>query len=149
METAVATDNFAVKFEREYNASKQAIYDAFTKEDILVKWFAPSPDMKTIVHEQELKVGGRYHIEMLEPNGTKHITYGEYVTLDPYDQLVLTWQWETEEFQVDSIVTIDLEEVNGKTRMTLVHDRFESQYIADMHDEGWTGCIARLDQMYG
>lgn len=32
--------------------------------------------------------------------------------------------------------------------MTLIHERFDSQDLADMHNEGWTGCLAQLEVFF-
>ena len=93
----------------------------------------------------ELEVGGKYRIEMLEPDGTSHVTHGEYVALNPFDQIIFTWEWGSDEMEVNSLVTIDLTEKDGLTSMVLTHDKLGSQRSVDLHNEGWTGCIAQLD----
>jgi len=145
MDTAVAVENFSLTMERVFNASKQAVYEAWTDRDALTEWFAPTKEMKTIMHQMECEVGGKYHVEMLEPDGTSHVTHGEYVVLDPFDQIVFTWDWDSDELEVRSLVTIDLSDGDGKTRMVLTHERLGSQRSVDLHNEGWTGCIAQLE----
>jgi len=149
MDTAVAVDNFSLTMDRTYKASKQAVYDAWTNREALIEWFAPTKEMSTIVHEMELAVGGKYRIEMLEPNGTSHVTHGEYVALNPFNQIIFTWEWESDEMEVNSLVTIDIEENNGETRMLLTHDQLGSQHSVDLHNEGWTGCIEQLGAFVG
>jgi len=149
MDTAVAVENFSLTIERVFNASRQAVYEAWTQKEALTQWFAPAKEMSTIMHEMELKVGGQYRVEMLEPDGTSHMTHGEYVVLNPFEQIAFTWLWEGDDMEVNSLVTIDLTEVDGATRMVLTHDRLESQHSVDLHNEGWTGCIAQLDTFFG
>ena len=148
MSTATAVENYSLTMNRTLNASKQAVYDAWTQKEALTAWFKASPDMETIVHQFELKVGGLYDIEMREPDGTPHVMHGEYVSLTPHDQLIFTWKWETDELKVNSLVTIDLTEKNGMTEIQLTHEKFASQEIADMHDQGWTGCLAQLETFF-
>lgn len=145
MDAATAVENFSLTINRNFKASKQAVYDAWTNKEALTTWFAPASVMKTVVHEMELKVGGKYRISMIEPDGTSHDTHGEYVALNPYDQIVFTWEWEGDHVEVNSLVTIDLSENNGTTDMVLVHDKLDSQHMVDIHNEGWTGCIAQLE----
>jgi uncharacterized protein YndB with AHSA1/START domain len=145
MDTATAVQNFSLTINRNFKASKQSVYEAWTNEEAITSWFAPTSEMKTIVHEMELKIGGKYRISMIEPDGTTHVIHGEYVALNPYDQVAFTWEWESDEEQVDSLVTIDLSENNGTTDMVLVHDKLASQESVDLHNEGWTGCIAQLE----
>lgn len=145
MDTATAVEGFSLTMVRTYKASKQTVYQAWTTRDALTEWFAPTKEMSTIVHEMELEVGGKYRIEMLEPDGTSHVTHGEYVALNPFDQIIFTWEWESDEMEVNSLVTIDIKEKDGLTNMVLTHDQLGSQYSVDIHNEGWTGCIEQLD----
>ena len=148
MQTADTIENYSVTMNRTLNAPMQSVYEAWTQKDALTTWFKAHPDMQTIINTFDLTVGGKYHFEMREPDGTPHVMYGEYVSLSPFSQLVFTWKWETDELKVDSLVTIDLLEKDGKTEMTLLHERFDSQQLADMHDEGWTGCLAQLNDFF-
>lgn len=148
MQTASAAQDYSLTMNRNLNASKQEVYDAWTNPEALTSWFAASSEMSTIVHKLELHVGGHYRIEMLEPNGTSHVMHGEYIALDPYNQLVFTWEWESEEQNVNSLVTIDLTESKDSTNMLLTHEKFDSQDLADLHSEGWTGCLAQLEEFF-
>ena len=148
METATAIENFSLTMTRQFNASKQAVYEAWTKEEALTAWFAPSNEMKTITHQLELQVGGKYRLEMLEPDGTSHTIHGEYVELNPYEQLVFTWEWEGDEQKVNSLVTINLWRVNGKTEMILTHEKLTLQDVIDLHSEGRIGCLAQLEAFF-
>lgn len=146
MDTAVsAVANFSLTMDRVYKASQQAVYDAWTDKRALTEWFAASSEMTTIVHQLELEVGGHYRIEMLEPDGTSHVMHGEYVSLNPFEQIVFTWEWESDEMEVNSLVTIDLSNNEGETRMLLTHDQLGSQHSVDLHQQGWDGCISQLD----
>ena len=144
MDTAYAVENFSLTMKRDFNASKQAVYEAWTNIDALTSWFAPTKEMTTIIHKLELYVGGGYRFEMIEPDGSQHIVHGEYVELNPYDQLVFTWKWESDEQNVNSLVTVDLTENNGTTNLILTHEKLASQESVELHSEGWTGCLAQL-----
>ena len=144
MHSAHAVEESSLTMKRDFKASQQAVYEAWTNVEALTAWFAPTKEMTTIIHQLELYVGGGYRFEMLEPNGTQHIVYGEYVELNPYDQLVFTWKWESDEQKVDSLVSIDLSETNGITNLILTHEKLASQESVELHSEGWTGCLAQL-----
>jgi uncharacterized protein YndB with AHSA1/START domain len=146
MDTATALQNLSLTMSRNFKASKQSVYEAWTHKDALIDWFAPSSEMTTIIHGLTLSVGGEYRIEMREPDGTSHTIHGQYVALNPYDQIIFTWEWESDEQQVNSLVTIDLSESNGTTDMVLTHEKLASQESVDLHSEGWLGCLAQLDK---
>ncbi len=145
MEAATEIQEFSLTMNRRFNVPKQAVYEAWTDKEALTAWFAPAAEMTTIVHYQELKVGGQYNIEMRETDGTQHIIHGEYVALNPFDQLVFTWEWQSDENNVNSLVTIDLQESDGSTEMVLTHEKLASQKSVDLHSEGWTGCLVQLE----
>ena len=148
MDTAVAIENFSLTMNRSFKHPKKDVYEAWTNKDYLTSWFAPAKEFTTIIHEQELKVGGKYKLEMREPDGTAHVIHGEYVALNPFDQVVFTWEWESDEQEVNSLVTIDLKEEDGTTDMILLHEKLESQNSVDLHSEGWTGCLSQLDEYF-
>ena len=58
MDAATAIQNYSLTMNRNFNASKKDVYDAWTNIDALKSWFAPTKEMTTIVHELELRVGG-------------------------------------------------------------------------------------------
>lgn len=145
MDTAVVTEKFSLTMKRDFNASKQDVYDAWINSDALKSWFAPSSEMETRVHILEPHVGGKFKIEMIEPDGNTHRIHGEYVELNPFDQLVFTWKWESDTQNVNSLVTIDLVENDGVTNLVLTHDKLASQASVELHTFGWTGCISQLE----
>ncbi len=148
MDTATVIENFSLTMNRNFNHSKQDIYAAWTNRDALVSWFAPAKEFTTIVHQQELKFGGKYKIEMRESNRTSHVINGEYVALNSYDQIAFIREWESDEQTVNSLVTIDLKEQQDITEMVLVHEKLSSQESVDMHSEGWTGCLRQLNAYF-
>jgi len=145
MDAATAIKNYSLTMERHFNVPKKDVYIAWTTRDALESWFAPTKEMTTIVHELELHVGGNYRIEILESNEESHKIHGSYVLLNPYDQIAFTWEWESDEQQVNSLVTINLTEKNGVTKMQLTHEKLASQESVNLHSEGWMGCLAQLD----
>ena len=146
MDTVAAVENFSLTMKRTFKHPKEDVYDAWTNRESLISWFAPAKEFTTIIHQQELKVGGQYKIEMREPDGTAHVIHGEYVALNPYDQIAFTWEWESDEQEVNSLVTIDLIEREGLTDMVLLHEKLESKNSVDLHSEGWMGCLSQLDE---
>ncbi len=144
MDAATAIQNFSLTMKRNFKVDKKTVYEAWTSKQALIDWFAPTKEMTTVVHEMELKIGGVYQIEMIEPNGTSHKVHGEYVALNPFNQIVFTWRWESDEQKVNSLVTIDFSENEGSTDMVLIHEKLASQESVDLHSEGWMGCLAQL-----
>ena len=142
--SAQASPGFSLTLDRHFNADREAVFRAWTDATALTHWFAPSNDFRTVVHELDVCVGGKYRIAMHEDDGI-HVVYGEYVHIDAPDSLVFTWAWEHDEDAVQMLVTVELTEANGGTDMKLLHERLPSETARDLHNEGWTGCLARLE----
>ena len=62
---------------KQYNATKEQVWQAWTQAEALKQWFHPAPDMETPVAEVDLRVGGAWHLKILtddcEDNDVKGI----------------------------------------------------------------------------
>jgi uncharacterized protein YndB with AHSA1/START domain len=143
MDTArPATHSLEVR--RTIRASPEHIYDAWTTAETLARWFAPSADFTTVVHEVEARVGGRYRIEMRHQNGSSHVAVGAYRELTRPTRLSFSWRWDGTPM-ADTIVTIDLMPVDGGTELILTHSGFTTEPERNEHAKGWNGCLDRIE----
>ena len=53
---------------RVFEAPRELVFSAWTKEEHLSKWFGPK-DFTTKTHECDVRVGGRWRFDMIAPNG--------------------------------------------------------------------------------
>ncbi|MCC6369368.1 MAG: SRPBCC domain-containing protein [Bacteroidia bacterium] len=67
---------------REFKASRQLVWDCYTKSELLDQWFAPKP-LTTKTKSMQFKNGGHWHYAMVEPNGTEYWGYTEYLSIHP------------------------------------------------------------------
>ena len=137
-----------VQVRRTYAAAPVAVYAAWTDPEALGSWFCPSPDLTVIVHVLDLRVGGRYRIEMRPPTGTSYIVTGTYTTLDAQRRLAFTWAWENAPVDEETLVTIDLHPASEGTELVLTHSRFASEASRDGHTEGWNASLSRLAAVF-
>ena len=128
---------------RKLDAAPGKVWLAITEPEMLKKWMAPGDDFKIPVAEVELRVGGRYHIIMNAPDGQVHDVCGVYREIVPNKKLVYTWAWKSTH-ERESVVTIELRSAGGGTELTLKHEQFADSEARDRHQQGWTGCLARL-----
>jgi uncharacterized protein YndB with AHSA1/START domain len=133
-----------IELRRTFAAPRETIFDAWTQAATLSRWFAPSDDFRTVVHALDLRVGGGYRIEMVQPGGTSHIVTGTYREIARPDRLVFTWQWEASADAPETVVSIQLFDRGSETELVLTHRRFAERTQRDEHLKGWTGCLARL-----
>lgn len=98
MEQASVTSRpVAVEITRTFAAPREKVFRAWTDANELACWFAPSPDYTIVVPELELRVGGRYVVEMHHKGGNVHLVGGTYREVLPPEKISFTWRWEGNE----------------------------------------------------
>lgn len=133
---------------RTFNAPREKVFRAWTEPQALKRWFAPSERMSTPVAEVDLRVGGRYRIEMVNPEGKRHGVSGVYREIVPFARLVFTWAWEKDERDSgETLVTVEFFDRAGQTEVVLTHERFANAKARDAHTEGWSGCLVSLERL--
>ena len=133
----------ALRLTRTLAAPPHKVFRAWTDPQALKRWSAPG-DMTTPLAEVDLRVGGRYRIHMLAPDGTVHKVSGVYRLVEPPAKLVYTWRWEEKPEEGDTLVTVEFHDRGGRTEVVLTHERFPNVAVRDRHESGWAGCLAKL-----
>lgn len=139
-----AARDLHVQVRRTYAAAPAAVYAAWTDPEALGSWFCPAPDLTVVVHGLELRVGGRYRIEMRPRTGASWIVAGTYTALDAPRHLAFTWAWEHAPVEEATLVTVDLIAAGEGTELVLTHARFATEASRDGHTEGWNASLSRL-----
>jgi len=127
---------------RTINAPIEAIYNAWLDPATLSKFMLPAEGMPEPKTEVDAKEGGRFTVLMVV--GENEIPHGgEYKVLNPYSQIVFTWE---SPFSTDgSTVTLNLTEVEEGTAIELIHVKFPSEESRVNHEGGWTRILECLD----
>jgi len=95
--------------------------------------------------EADTRVGGRYRIVMQKPgDAEEHDVSGVYREVVPNEKLVFTWAWVSTP-ERESLVTLTFKADGDGTLMTLHHEHFFDEAARDRHNEGWTGCVLKLE----
>jgi uncharacterized protein YndB with AHSA1/START domain len=137
----------SLQMKRVVPAAPSKVYRAWTDAAQLARWFAPSPDFETVVHELDPREGGSYRIEMKAPDGSSHVAVGEYRDLEKDARLTFTWRWEGAPMP-DTLVTVELLKRGEGTEVVLTHTLFPAEAMRDEHTKGWTGCLAQLEALF-
>lgn len=148
MTTNVLPSEHTLLIKRVIAATPRQVFDAWTDPGILANWFAPAANFRTIVHELDVRVGGRYRIEMLNPDGTPHTAIGEYREIIPGERLAFTWKWAEQAAMEDTLVTLEFLSRGTDTELVLSHSLFLTDDARDHHGKGWDGCVARLAALF-
>jgi uncharacterized protein YndB with AHSA1/START domain len=134
--------------ERTIAAPPEKVFDAWTQPETLKRWFAPSDEYTVVVDRLEVKVGGRYRIEMRHPGGNVHVAGGVYREVARPSHLVFTWAWEGRPAMGESRVTVRLAPEGRGPRLVLVHELLPSAKAREEHAKGWSGILERLVRLY-
>lgn len=126
-----------IVIERVFNAPIELIWQMWTQPEHFQNWYGPK-GATVPVAKMDVKVGGKRLIcmEMQRPNGSmKMWSTGEYIEIIPNTKLVYSDSMSDEngnimsasamgmpeDFPVTTEVIIVLEDLGGKTKMTMTH----------------------------
>ena len=124
----------------------QAVYDAWTRPELVADWYGPE-GFTNEIHEMDVRVGGRYHLTMIAPDGSRYPLRGEFRTLEPPHRLAFSWQWETlpeAAGDVETLVTVEIRRAGAGSEVTLTHSGFASAEHRDNHRSGWEPALGKL-----
>ncbi|MBD3161031.1 MAG: SRPBCC domain-containing protein [Candidatus Latescibacteria bacterium] len=130
---------------RTVKADPERVFDAWTREELLRRWFAP-PGYTCCEVDMDPRVGGRYRIAMQKDGGGEsHIVGGTLEEIERPRRLVLSWAWEGSPFEQEPMrVTVTFTPKNGETEIVLTHERFADEDQRDSHEKGWSACLDQL-----
>lgn len=126
------------------NASQKRVFDALTQPELMSQWMYGMDEGRAEV-ECDLRPGGKYILRMIRPDNT--IAYepqGEYLEIDPPKKISMTWS--SEGFIDHSILSFELTEVDGGTKITLRHEL--PKFTVSDHRDGWTTCLGHCEDYF-
>jgi uncharacterized protein YndB with AHSA1/START domain len=131
--------------ERTFDAPADRVFEAFTSEEVMRRWFHAGPDWETPEARVDLRVGGEVRVVMRNPH--EKVNYGgtgRYTEIDPPHRLAFTWIWDDDRDQAEQLIEIDLTEADGRTTMRFVHrDLWDEESVAS-HEDGWNKAFDNL-----
>ena len=152
MATTTQSSTATLNISRTFQANREKVFQAWTTATALKQWFGPTDGFTVPSAEVDLRVGGKYRIQMKAPDGEMHTVGGVYREVAAPEKLVFTWAWEEgggcgdsgNEQPVETLVTVEFREKGQSTEVLLTHELFPTTESRDKHDEGWSGCLNRL-----
>src|SRR6201747_1473855 len=108
------TDATTLRIERSFQAPAQAVFDAWTSEEVLRRWFHAEHDWETPEAKIDLRLGGAVRVVMRDPHKDElHGGRGHYTEIDPPNRLVFTWIWDNDDDGREALIEVDFEEDGG------------------------------------
>lgn len=79
---SVNRENKTISVKREFAASPELVWDAWTKPELLDQWWAPRP-YQTVTKSMDFREGGSWLYAMVSPEGEKHWCRADYIRIEP------------------------------------------------------------------
>jgi uncharacterized protein YndB with AHSA1/START domain len=140
------TDNKTLRIERTFQAPAEEVFDAWTSEEVLLRWWRTGHDWETTEAEVDLRVGGVVRVVMRDPS--KDVEYGgggTYTEIDPPNRLAFTWIWDGDTRR--TLIEIDFqEETNGSTTVSFTHSDLWDEEAMRSHEDGWRKLFDNLER---
>lgn len=139
-----------IRITRVFSAPRELVFNAWTKPRILVHWFGCA-DFSTTYAEADVRVGGKWRVNMVSNTGEEFPAYGRYLEVQPSDRLRFTHQWEKIVAGVNPAdhrteVTVEFFEVEAGTRMEFRQTGHATMASRDSHIGGWCDSFDELGQ---
>jgi uncharacterized protein YndB with AHSA1/START domain len=134
-----------LRIERTFQAPAERVFDAWTSEEVMRRWFHGREAWETPVAEVDLRVGGAVRVVMRDPlEGTEHGGGGRYTEIDPPTRLAFTWSWDDD--PTETLIELDFEEAEGRTTVVLTHNALRDEDSVRSHREGWNTYMDNLER---
>jgi uncharacterized protein YndB with AHSA1/START domain len=135
--------DLTLRIERTYQAPAAAVFDAWTSEEVLRRWFHAEREWETTEASVDLCVGGEVRVVMRDPaTGAEYGGGGRYTELDPPHRLAFTWLWDDNGTR--TLIEVDFEETDGATTVRFVHSGLWDEEAVRSHEGGWGRCFENL-----
>jgi uncharacterized protein YndB with AHSA1/START domain len=135
---------------RTFNAPARLVFEAWTKPELLKRWWAPkSFGISFVSCEADVRTGGTYRFVFGHPASEQPMAFfGRYIEATPHSRLV----WTNEEGgEGGAVTTVTFEEKGGET-LVVMHDLYPSKEaldaaIASESTGGFTEQFEQLDEL--
>jgi uncharacterized protein YndB with AHSA1/START domain len=141
----VSTRDLTLDIERTYAAPARAVFEAWTSEEVLRRWFHAERGWETCEAAVDLQVGGDVRVVMRDPaTGKEYGGGGRYTEIDPPRRLAFTWRWD--DVDTRTLIELEFEERDGATTVRFRHSGLWSEEAVRSHHGGWTRCFDNLER---
>jgi len=156
-----APDKPEVVITRVFDAPRELVWKAWTECERFMQWWGPK-GFTAPVCEIDLRIGGKSFSSMRSPEGKDFYSVGVYKEIVAPSRIVVTDSFADKDgnvvpatyygmsssFPLEMLVSVDFEDVNGKTKMTLRHSQTEGLSDKERTDmqRGWIESFDKLEE---
>jgi uncharacterized protein YndB with AHSA1/START domain len=132
-----------VRIERTFQAPAEAVFDAWTSEEVLRRWWQAEKGWETPEAEIDLRVGGVLRVVMRDPVKDVDVGGGGYYTeIERPTRLAFTWLWDGNPTR--TLIEVDFEESDGVTTVRFKHSGLWDEAAVRDHEGGWGRILDNL-----
>ena len=135
---------------RTFNAPARIVFEAWTKPELLMRWWAPkSCGVSFLSCEADVRVGGTYRFVFAHAASKQPMEFfGRYIEVTPHSRLV----WTNDEGAEGGAVTTVTFEERGAETLVVMHDLYPSKEalddaIASGSTGGFSETFEQLDEL--
>ena len=133
----------ALRIERTFQAPVEAVFDAWTSEEVIRRWWQAEHGWETSDAEVDLRVGGVVRVVMRDPaRDVEHGGGGRYTEIDPPNRLAFTWIWDGDTRR--TLIELDFAERDGVTTVRFTHSGLWDEAAVRAHEHGWGNILDNL-----
>ena len=104
---------------REFNASRELVFEAFTRPELLKRWLGVHAGWVLEVCDIDLRVGGRYRYVWRKPGAPEMGMGGTYREVVRPERIVATEKFDQSWYPGEAVGTTVFAERGGRTTLTL------------------------------
>jgi uncharacterized protein YndB with AHSA1/START domain len=139
------TDDRTLRIERSYQAPIEAVFEAWTSEEVLRRWWQAGPGWVTAEAEIDLRVGGAVRVVMRDPSkDAEYAGGGTYTEIDAPSRLAFTWIWDGHTKR--TLIEIDFAEHDGITTVHFTQSGLWDEEAFRSHEDGWRTLFDNLER---
>ena len=147
---------------RTLDAPRELVWRAWTEPERTMRWWGPKT-FTSPACEIDLRIGGQYLSSMRAPDGKDYWSTGVYREIVEPERLVMTdcfadaegntvpasYYGMSGDWPLEMLVTVTLEEQDGKTKLTIRHSGTEGVSAEDRQNmtQGWNESLDKLEQV--
>jgi uncharacterized protein YndB with AHSA1/START domain len=132
-----------LRIERTFQAPVERVFDAWTSEEVIRRWWQAEVGWETSEAEVDLRVGGVVRVVMRDPDkDADHGGGGRYTEIEPPRRLAFTWLWDGDTRR--TLIEIDFEETDGATTVRFTHSGLWDEESVRSHEYGWGNILDAL-----
>lgn len=135
-----------VRIERTFDAPAEDVFDAWTSEEVISRWFKPKEGWREAEAEVDLRVGGAVRVVMRTPDGEPVRAGGEYTLIERPHRLAFTWTFEDDPSN-QQMIELEFTERDGATTVLFTNSDISGAERRDSQYEGWSTCLDEMGRV--